>query len=398
MVPRISVGAPFPAERLAFLDRDGRPLAHDDVRSLDDLAHIRAVATAPKRGRWTIDLKAEHASFQLAELPDLGSGLHEMSLEPLQSAVSAALAASTDLDYEVQLRLERDGAVGGGAPTCKVRRYGATVATDTRENVHHVLLDPNAADRFGDAVLASLRAEAVPLAEPDRAPTELPSVGRGRWSLDDAGLGPGAWLVLVYQNDYLRTRPRRITLPGAAVATAEDPITSAMRIRRPDERAAELDRRVAALDNDTTGPGWHTIQSLLSTLGRYPAGTFDPVRSVTRCGRVAALSLLDAGPNAPALWSSMEDLPFLWAAILVTDWLNAIRGWMMTLRSHLRSKTDAEIAQLVSAAAPAVFGDRKPAKFLYCIHETAFLSISGLPSPRNLGCPPFATRARARSP
>jgi hypothetical protein len=394
----LSVSTPFPSERIAFIDRDGRVLPRDGVRSLDDLAHVRAVAISPQSGRWSIDLRAEDAPLLLAELPDLGGGLHEMSLEPLRPAISSALSASPLLNYEVQLRLERVGVVAGPVPTCRVRRYSAKLRPETLGEEHHVVLAADAAESFGDAVVASLRAEVVPLAEPDRTPTVLRSVARGRWSLD--GLEPGAWLVLVYQNDYLRTCPLRITVAGPIPSLASDPIALAMRVQDAQDRRVALDASIAGLGNDTAGSGWSTVRRLLSTLGRYPASTFDVIPSVTRCPRIAVLSLLDAGPNAPTLWTGLEELPFLWVAIPIKVWLEAIGTWLAALRAHLPRMPDPDFARIVSTSSPVVFSDQRPTKFLGCIHDAAFLLFSGLPEPRDrwvFGLRERAARAMAAS-
>jgi hypothetical protein len=186
---------------------------------------------------------------------------------------------------------------------------------------------------------------------------------------------------MAYQNDYLRTRPLRITIPGSAQAADDNPISQAVSVRHPEERARALDQAIASLGTDTTGPGWATVRKLISTLGNYPAGTFDLVRAVTRCPRAAVLCLLDAGPRAGAIWGGLEDLPFLWVTVPVGDWLDAIQGWLGMLLVHLPMMPRADFERTAATAAPVVFGPNKPSKFLGCIHDAAYLRFPGVPEP-----------------
>jgi hypothetical protein len=376
----LSVTTPLPVEQVIFTGRGGQPLLRNELCSVDDLSHLRALAMSPHRARWAVALRAGPVRLTLATLPDLGGGLHQMSIEPLRPTIIAALAADAFLDNEVELRLEREGHVGGPAPSLRIRRYGAALAPETKDAVHDIVLEAEAVPRLGDAVVESLQVRAVPLAEPDRTPVILPRVARGRWNLD-LGLQPGLWLVMAYQNDYLRTRPLRVTIPGNAPAPGDDPISRAIEVKHPGQRAIALDQAVAGLGNDTTGPGWAIVRRLVSTVGSYPSGTFDLVRAVTRCPRVAVLTLLDSCLRADAIWAGLEDLPFLWVTVPVGDWLQAIQAWIGLLRSHLSHVPGVGVERTAAAAAPLLFGPGKPSSFLACIHDAAYLRVPGVPEP-----------------
>lgn len=382
--PEISVAVPFPVETLSLVDRNGRALANNESISLDGLAHVRAVAISPRRASWAVDLHGDHSTVRIAQLPDAGSGVAGKSLEPLRPLVAAALSADPSLDFTVRLSLVREGAGVHRSVSCRVRRYDATVVPRTEGARHYVELDADSAARLGEGVVASLRAEAIPLLQPDTTPTALKQVSRGRWSTD-VGLASGAWLVLVYQNDYLRSRPLRITVRGDEGPTAGqapasiDPIVMAMKQSDRYARRHALERAVSGLGADTTAPGWSTLRSQVSTLGRYPASTFDVVRAVTQNHRVAILSLLDAGLNAPTVWNGFEDLPFLWINVSLADWIAAVSGWVDAIRANLPSGFS--VSEIVRDAAPWLFSEQRLAPFLCVLHDALFLLLRDIPMP-----------------
>lgn len=375
---------PFPIETLALVGRGGRVLDNGEALSLDGLAHVRAVAISPGRSAWAVDLHHHDHTVPIACLVNEGSGVAELPLEPLRPLVAAALAANPSLDYAVKVSLVNEG-VGAHPPvSCTVRRYDAILEPRFFKGAHCVELERASAERLGDAVVASLHAEAIPLLHPDTTPTHLPCLARGRWGT--GGLSPGPWLVLLYQNDYLRGRPLRITVPaqdgnvpGARTEEPGDRIAAAMHVPQPTERRHALRVAVAALGTDTTTPGWKTVRAQMATLGRFPASTFDVVRSVTEEPRVAVLSLLDAGANAPSLWRALEELPFLWATVSLADWTSGVRAWLETLRTRL--PLGFPLTELAREAAPWMFSQGTLAPFLCVVHDALYLLLRDIPAP-----------------
>jgi hypothetical protein len=388
----LSLTVPFPAEQAAFVSRNGTALPRDAEISLDELAHLRAVVISPQDGIWALDARGERGSSRLAKLRELAHGVREMSLEPLRTVLSAMLASDASLDHHVTLQLVREGLVGRPPPTCHVRRYDATLIPTTNEGRRDVVLDPTAMAALGPEVVSALRAEAVPLKRPDRPAVALVRTQPGRWSVDDANLEPGLWLVFAYQNDYLRTRPLRITVPDLTPVASQDqsghaprreaPVSDFERAvveRHPDSRRRLLDLALQNLGDDTSVDEWELVRAQLATLGRYPATTFDVARAATRHPRIAVLVLLEAGARQQLVWNGFEELPFLWVTTPVAVWLDAVHGSLRALREKLPASIPLESVLL--AGAPGVFGPDKLALFLECIHDAAFLRDPGIPEP-----------------
>ncbi|MRG98179.1 hypothetical protein GF068_40650 [Polyangium spumosum] len=379
---RTELTMPFPIKNASFIGRNGRFLADGAAAvSLDELAHVRAVVTGGKAGIWSIDVRHKTGTSRLVGLRETakGSGVLSCHLEPLRDALAAILAEDSKLDHEVTLKLVEEGRSVQGAVSLFVRRYDASPEPRTEaDGSHSVVLEPGAAQLLGPEIVALLRAEAVQLDRLDEPAIPLPQIGPGQWSVTAANLHAGAWLVLLYQRDYLRARPLRITVPGAAEDVPTGTMAAALREADEERRRDMLARAVVALPDDGTGVDWDAARPFIAKLGVFPASTFDLLGAVSRCPRVAVLSLLESA-NRDRVWYGLEELPFLWAATPVADWLHAIGAYKEALRSQLPS--DISIEMILRESAPDLFGSSKRTMFLDVIHDAAYLVHKHIPKP-----------------
>jgi hypothetical protein len=378
----LSITVPYPTERAVFVGRGGAELERGARRSVDELAQVRAVVVSPRLGQWSIDVRAGRGAELLARLGSVAEGVHEVHLETYRDALSTMLANSANMDEELQLRIVREGVVGGREASMYVRRYDLGLRPLPIGDEHNVEIAAEDLARMAPETLAALQAEAISIEAPDRAAVPLVRRTPGVWSTDNVQLSPGPWLVLVRQGEYLRGRPFRITIPGGDDAGMNlTALGKAIAIGEREARQEEIRRIVAGLVGDRESPEREVLRSQLSIIGRCPAGTLDVVRALTGTPRLAVQFLLESGSRQRRLWEGLEELPFQWACVPMRVWLDAIREHVQHLRTCITEQS--LLSTVLSTAAPGVFGSLPLAAFLPCVHEAAFMTMNGVPEPRD---------------
>jgi hypothetical protein len=375
----LPIRLPFPAECAAFIGRDGKALLHGASLSVDELAQLRAVVVTPERLAWSVDVRAGRGSEHLAYLRTVADGVQQLHLEPLRDSLATVLASHAGLDDEVELRLVREGVIDGGEPRLLVRRYDLALRSRNEGDVHRIEIVRQDAEKLPPATLAALRAEAVPMDAPDRVTVLLERQEPGVWSTDHPSLSPGAWLVLVLQGSYLRGRPFRITIPGSCVNAPGSELERAIAMGDRDARRERIADIFTGMAGDPLSPERDVVRSQLRMVGRCPASTFDVIHGLISEPVLAVQFLLEAGQRQSIVWDGLTELPFDWACIPVRLWLKAIRVYVHHLRQCLPDPC--LLGSVLKSAAPGVFGKVKLAAFLSCVHEAAFLTIDGVPTP-----------------
>jgi hypothetical protein len=379
----VCVRVPFPAETATLLDRGGIPLPNGASLSLDRLTHVRLSIVSPRERRWSISV-AGHA------IGELKAGVAQASMEPYRRAIAAALAQSPSLDHEESVKIEP---VGGGAYEgirCRVQRYDLSVTPVTADGVRNIVVDAAAAQRLGRDVLASLRAEVVSLVHPGSEPVRLEAVEPGTWRFRDEGLAPGIWLVLVYQGSYLRGRPLRMQVaprtsvdsgPVAPLPDVHCALEAAMAVGDASDRRTALVDTLSHLPEDLSSPDWVLLAEQLRTVGKLPPSTFDCIRAAATVPRIAVVGLLLAsGSDRANFWDGMQELPFLWTAVPIQEWLAGIRVWISGL------------AGTPSRVSRAFFDGLHPLSlFVRTIHEAA-ITVRGVPEPQDKLLSAFSQR------
>lgn len=375
----LTVAVPFPAQRIGFVSARGKILGSRERISIDELAHLRVEVRTPNAGKWSIDLARSGAQPRpiLSLSPPPGAGA-DASLEPLRPLVSAALAASNSLDDEVELRLIEEGAGMRKLPTCLVRRYDTQLEPATLLGHRCVRLPASAGlDR---SVVEALRAEAVSLYRPNELVVNLPRVMPGVWSLGSLADKPGPWIAIALQNDYVRTRPLRVSL--GAPSSSSNAIDAAVAEGDADRRRGLIRSALERLPSDIsrTDAGWKTALAQLDGATRLHPTTFDLVRGVAAVPRVAVLALLGAGSRSASLWNALEELPFMWAAVPLRTWLTEIGASLAALRGHV-APLGLNVEDIARSAGAGIFGEPL-SPFVACIHEAAYLLHPHVPKPR----------------
>jgi len=376
----LPVTLPFPSQLAAFVGRDGRALERGARVSVDELAQIRAVVVSPEPVKWSVDVLAGRRTVHMAYLRYVAANVQELHLEPLRHPLGTELASTADLDDDVELRLVQEGGAPGREPKLRVRRYDLALQPRTSGNDHRVEVVPGDAERLSPETLASLRAESVSLEAPELPPVVLQRLEAGVWSTDNANLMPGPWLILVKQGDYLKGRPFRITIPGHRSTQHRSALERAIAISKQEERRFQVTQILQTMAKDPASTERDVVQSQLSMLGCCPAATFDVVRAVASNPCVAVQCFLEAGPRQAALWNGLEELPFNWACVPMRLWLDVVRQRVEYIRSILPSAS--LVTMTLEHSAPGLFGPIKLARFLNCVHDAAYLTVKGIPEPR----------------
>jgi hypothetical protein len=173
------------------------------------------------------------------------------------------------------------------------------------------------------------------------------------WEVADPDRPAGPWLALVWQGDQLRGRPILRTLRHGEVPVPRDRLSEAMTVGHRFERREQLHALLAQLVLEPEAREWALIRSFLTLLPEVPACALDALVQLTRQPEAAALAALQFGREAPArVLPGLEQLPFLWEAIALEQWVSAARR-LETLAPGLRRSIRVLVAPALPRAALA---------------------------------------------
>ncbi|MBX3274771.1 MAG: STY4851/ECs_5259 family protein [Sandaracinaceae bacterium] len=386
----LDVACPIQFRR--FVGFDGRSLPANELRAADRLGTVRARSIEDRHerismeGRVTISVngRVDRGEWHLlAELPDRGHHLYELPLDRVERSVATMLASSPCLDASVELRMT---ALGGtprdASPSLHVGRYDTQLepVRGPDGTPRSVRLSEASVALLGPQGLDRIQVDARPLDRPDEPPVPFGRVGQSEWEIP-AGLTPGPWLVLGWQDDWARLRPLLLTIRATTAETVEtlDELRAAVRIEDSTRRTEALDQLLVTMANDYGHERWATVLSFARTLGTLPATTFDVIRRVAARPNAAVVFALHTH-DLPAAWSSLEELPFLWAALPLRSWVRGARRLHDWIRA---TPAVTELYGSPAAATSALLGEplgalQRRAPFLEIVRAVVSLSLPGL--------------------
>lgn len=325
---RLSLHLPYPAEWVAFIASDGRRIRPGEQLPVNRLSGIRAMGfslrhrprlearfLAPKGvtseisgGQvWHTPVHVVPGAFDLYSVDLLATGLSEWVRERLEAAV-------TD-QATVRLILEVPQSGTHVRKEVSVGHFDLAFDIEQDRNVLRLRRGPT-----GDF---------IETAEADRLDVSSLQLwgGEGLWGVEDE----------LEREDALEILPEW-HLPESYGTTAEESLIFATEgslhrafpyLWRPggDEDLRNNHRLlVRQLSEMPLSPAWATqVESLVQMLGDVPAQAFPLLRALKESPQALALSaLLLPSVQQEEGWQNMEGLGFLWMAIPVKSWLDAL--------------------------------------------------------------------------
>jgi hypothetical protein len=299
-----------PSFELRLIDDKGAPLPPRPSLSLDDINSLRLVAARDT------DIFLELQCSDAPRYTILRRLNGEVPLASFADSIRHLLGSSKQLDARVVI-----AAVGAADHIAFVRWYtddvdpfeasGYTPFSELRR-----MLDRSPTIALRGFSLSHPSSGAIALDAP--APQE--TLAR---ELERVATGP--WLVFGKQAERAKIRPRIIPAVKARATLGEGVVQEAVLIDDPDERTDLLDQAYAR--PDALGRSdIRTIMDLLLAARKedLPYASLDVLKALcsapSLCAKLLAHS--DSFGERAALLSLQRDLPFLWPATSVADWID----------------------------------------------------------------------------
>lgn len=284
-----------------------RPGSEIDLRSLRG-----AIATSPRP-----------TSLQLMLKGDRSGGLRpkvdgELPLGAMRSGIQEMLGAADHQDHTVEVEF-----IGDTRPPIRISRYGK----------HRLSVDVELVRWLPSASEIDLRLVARMVHDP-RHEHALEAESEGVWRLPERCAG----VCLVYLRDGpdVVSRPLPATAGRAAEPSAEG-LLKALAEPAFHTRQAAIE---SALDEigrgqgDAAGLKW--LLDAATNLNGLPPSALDGLARLPRCpAALVRLLLATSGEELSLVWSLQNELPFLWLAIPIESWREAVAADMEALGNAL---------------------------------------------------------------
>jgi hypothetical protein len=322
----VKLSVPFPIRGARFVTTGDHVLRHESVVRPTELAAIRAEAFGQSdfdafavEGLLTARAMADDANvgFQFP-LQRASVGRHLLDLRRIGMAVRNLLSQTEDLDARVDLRLLGPNV---GPSRVAVQRFDKEFRIDDDEIA--------VVDNLSHCPIGSQYCvEAIRLWDPATDLVTLPyDENRGRWLLhlpDE----PGPWLLIGGRDGEKTIRPRVAYVPGDA--PSRSPIQFAIMKSR-DEAAPAIVSELQRLASSPLSEDWSVVMGSLAVAKLVPPATLLVCSGLSQAPRAAVTALCLAMTDRQAVWDTLEELPFEWYLVPISDWFTAIMSWRSAL-------------------------------------------------------------------
>ena len=314
----ITVRAPFPLQKGAFVGADGCLLLSETVMTLDQLRGARAIVG--NQGDIRVEPRGGNMRWSQIERFSL-----EYSLWSLRDELEALLSELSELDAEAILTVEP------GGDRLRVRRYemrfGPLEATAARlersfpSGLQDIVFGWRSLIDMGESGGRSL----VPL-----------DLGEDGCALPIDLSGPG--VVYARRNGALAVRPTLVDRPPVP-SNESTPLQAAVLITGSTFRSKAISERLNAIaagapDADADLAWMH---ALLAVPDGLPPTTFEVLQALSSCPGAAIALIFAASDEAASerVWRLEQALPFLWVLCSVDAWRSGHDAAVQRLSSRL---------------------------------------------------------------
>lgn len=354
---RAELELPLPLERMSFVDRQGRSVVKHarvattrmvalqaEARSVGKRQHYLVQINPPAGAadpRWGQELERV---FPIVETENTAA---RFELSRLREVAEEYLALSRDLDAEVSIKLSRQGVFSSTA-TLSVGRFDGSIELLPEHGIATL------ANAHAHVRIKHVRVEAWPLEEPtEERAVPLGYAGwPGIWPLALSELRPGTWWVCGWEGSWLRFRPALLEVPREAPGDAESSglrgLAAIVERRDPGQRRRELEGLLPQLAADPGHPDWRQLGCYLDAMERFPPSGFDVLDAMLDCPEAIAAAMVRASRERfQRWWHGLDQLPFFWATMPVSVWVDAFRRYRDHLEQTLDGLPGVSAAQLV---------------------------------------------------
>lgn len=334
---------PFPAEKARFVAK-GQVLPDRGVWNAHALDQIRAefnqsntVACDPVvvghlyADDATQELK-EAVEFEAALIPEYRAsqptGRYLLPLARIRSHIDLALAGTMSLGAHVELRLEWSGCSLSEKRIIRLYRYEGSVER-TSETSFSITSNHHFPSEACSVELSAFRFQT-----PDEIYPLVPTTDN-EWLASDIHFGAGTWCVVGAQYGYLSHRPLVLS---AGSQISGDIWSKTCEIPDRNARRQQFRDLYIEMVDDIEHIGWAKLAATFEAAKELPATTFDALDCLTQVPQATAMALVMAGSHCiERRWNELNELPFAWYLISMSDWEHALLSYRKLIQSKLKS-------------------------------------------------------------
>lgn len=312
----------FPAYGVTLL-RNNTPLEENQVFTIEELVGCRAILmSAQGAAHWLLRLSTIGLNSRTRLSQEIKYiGVREIRLFELIPRIQQMLSCHPRLDHTVLLELIHGHQTHA---SLEVGLYSTRICLENQlaflsDNAREIILEQTEAEKL---------LQALPLAEPERDPVNLPlslseQVFTGNWQVDLPADVLGPWLI--YTNDHTQLHCRPTITAQLNTITPDDisPLRKALCEADSPTRMRMLRIALQLMAADPENEDWITIEQLLDKLHHLPLASLDICQALIRepLALTMATLLLDnfASRMAECLPS---ELPFEWLLIAPEHWFS----------------------------------------------------------------------------
>ncbi len=324
---------PFPGYGVTLLQND-TALNPNHALTVEELIGCRAVLmSAQGAEQWQVRLTSSGSDARATLSQEIRyTGIREIRLFELIPAIQQMLSCHTGLDHVVHIELKHAHQTHA---RLLVGRYS------TRIRLHSQRERVSLSDGIRDLMLDQSQAEglllALPLAEPDQEPINLPlhfseQVFTGSWLVDLPTNMAGPWLLFTRLDSPLHSRP---AIVPSTTGDFSKPLTPLKRALCEADAVVRMQLLRAALHDMATKPkaeDWHTLEQLLDRLHHLPLASLDICQALIHEPQALAMATLLLDDFSSRLTERLpSELPFEWLLMAPSHWFDAFE----TLRQQL---------------------------------------------------------------
>jgi hypothetical protein len=324
---------PFPGYGVTLL-RNDTALNLNHALTVEELIGCRAVLmSAQGAEQWQVRLTSSGPDARTTLSQEIRyTGIREIRLFELIPAIQQMLSCHTGLDHVVQLELMHAYQTHA---RLQVGRYSTRIHLHSQREM--ASLSDGVRDLILDQSLAEGLLQALPLAEPDQEPVNLPlhvseQVFTGSWLVDLPASIVGPWMLYTRLDSTLHSRPAIVPATTIDISKPLTPLKKALCEADAVVRMHLLRNSLHDMATKPKAEDWQTLEQLLDRLHHLPLASLDICQALIREPQALAMATLLLDDFSSRLTERLpSELPFEWLLMAPSHWFEAFE----TLRQQL---------------------------------------------------------------
>lgn len=332
-LPALQLHLPYPYQGARLLDQFGNPSRARELLLVDLMGYRISLTSGLTQGQ-TFHMQLELVSAEQHPHPQrtysirVGSAPVMLNLFSYLADMQNMLGAVDEQDAYIRLSVEAE------KPLLKfdIRRYGGQLEWEGRYAFH-------IGGVSNKAVLDGVKAEAMLLSDPKRAPLQLiektsESVGTGSFEIPQTMQSRGPWLIYPADNSGIRFRPALYLLPENSLDTAGEVISlhRAAELFHPWRNPYVIEQQVAAMADDFNHSGWQYLADLKQNYHHLPLSSFETWKALSRNQEALSFAVFRLEMDESFCLRIRDELAVIWETIPLPLWVRAHRLFHNAMR------------------------------------------------------------------